>query len=206
MRLGLPDGSSEAADSTQYRAYQLIAEEFGDGANGPLLVVADAAGARRRRRRSWPRRPRSRDRALHRTTWSRVAPDRACPTTTHFLAFQVIPADGPSSESTDAARARAARSLVDRSTDGVVLGVAGQATGNIDISQKLADALPLYLGVVIGLSLLILIIVFRSMLVPLIATAGFVLSLFATLRRRRGDLPVGLARRRSSACTTRGRS
>ena len=61
----------------------------------------------------------------------------------------------------------------------ITLGVAGQASGNIDISGKLAGVLPLYLSVVVGLSLIILILVFRSILVPLIATAGFVLTLFA---------------------------
>lgn len=50
----------------------------------------------------------------------------------------------------------------------------------MDISQNLLDVLPLYLCVVIGLSLLIMIGVFRSLLVPLVATGGFVLSLFAT--------------------------
>ncbi len=40
MRLGLPDGSSEPEDSTQYRAYTITAEEFGAGVNGPLLVTA----------------------------------------------------------------------------------------------------------------------------------------------------------------------
>ncbi len=53
------------------------------------------------------------------------------------------------------------------------------ASGSIDISEKLADVLPLYLTVVIGLSLIILILVFRSIVVPLIATLGFVLSVFA---------------------------
>ncbi len=62
---------------------------------------------------------------------------------------------------------------------GVQIAVAGQASGNIDISQKLADALPLYLALVVGLSLLIMVVVFRSLFVPVIATGGFILSLFA---------------------------
>jgi RND superfamily putative drug exporter len=61
----------------------------------------------------------------------------------------------------------------------ITLGVAGNASANIDVSEKLANALPLYLVVVVGLSLIILILVFRSILVPLTATAGFVLSLLA---------------------------
>src|SRR5690606_9340315 len=64
--------------------------------------------------------------------------------------------------------------------DGIELGVAGLAASNIDISEALDSVLPLYLAVVVGLSLLIMILVFRSLLVPLIATGGFVLSLFAT--------------------------
>ena len=59
--------------------------------------------------------------------------------------------------------------------------MAGQATGNIDISQKLADALPLYLALVVGLSFVIMVVVFRSLFVPLIATGGFVLSYFAAI-------------------------
>ncbi|MDR1825594.1 MAG: MMPL family transporter [Bifidobacteriaceae bacterium] len=62
---------------------------------------------------------------------------------------------------------------------GVRLGVAGLASANIDISEALADALPRYLTVVVGLSLIILIIVFRSLLVPVTATVGFLLSLLA---------------------------
>ena len=45
MRLGLPDGSSESPSSTQYRAYTTVAEKFGAGVNGPLLVVADLPGS-----------------------------------------------------------------------------------------------------------------------------------------------------------------
>src|SRR5690606_17588423 len=45
MRLGLPDGSSENRDSTQYRAFTVTAEEFGAGQNGPLLVTADLPDA-----------------------------------------------------------------------------------------------------------------------------------------------------------------
>ncbi len=95
------------------------------------------------------------------------------------LAFQVVPAEGPTSVSTE----ELVHHLRDLSplSDGVELGVAGQASGNIDISSKLAGVLPIYLAVVVGLSLLILILVFRSVLVPLVATAGFVLSLFAAL-------------------------
>jgi uncharacterized membrane protein YdfJ with MMPL/SSD domain len=81
-----------------------------------------------------------------------------------------------------------------RFPDGTTLGRAGSAaSGNIDISRSSRTALPVYLAVVVGLSFVIMVLVFRSMLVPLTATLGFVMSLFAAFGGSRGDLPVGLA-------------
>ena len=95
-----------------------------------------------------------------------------------LTAFQVVPEDGPSSVSTEEL-VRDLRALPP--VDGeYALGVAGQAAINIDISENLAAVLPLYIAVVVGLSLIIMIVVFRSLLVPIIATGGFILSLFAT--------------------------
>src|SRR5665648_912297 len=58
--------------------------------------------------------------------------------------------------------------------NGVVLGVTGQAAVNIDMADKLADVLPISIVIIVGLSILILLLVFRSILVQVIATAGFV--------------------------------
>lgn len=176
LRLGLPDGSAEAPDSTQYQAYTTIAEQFGPGQNGTLLVVADLPT---------PTGEADAMAAQLAVTQQLYAQDdvvAVAPVGTTadgtVAAFQVIPAEGPSADST--------ADLVEHLRDlgevaGVPIAVAGQASGAIDISAKLADALPLYLLVVVGLSLVILMIVFRSLLVPVIATAGFVLSFFATL-------------------------
>lgn len=65
------------------------------------------------------------------------------------------------------------------STSGVTFGVTGTTAVQIDINKKLADALPVYLMVVIGLSLVILMVAFRSILIPLKATLGFLLSVAA---------------------------
>lgn len=175
MRLGLPDGTQEPVDSTQYQAYKTIGAEFGEGLNGTLLVTAALT------------QPVSEDDVLA----TQVELENALMAAENvvavapvgvsddsdFMAFQVIPAEGPSSVSTESL----VHTLRDMSPleDGTTLGVAGEASGNIDVSEKLADALPLYLSVVVGLSLLILILVFRSILVPVMATLGFVLSLFA---------------------------
>ena len=175
MRLGLPDGSSESPTSTENQAYTTVAEKFGAGVNSPLLVVADLPGS-----------PTEDEVLVDQVRIGQqlaafadvvaVAPIGTSADRT-TVAFQVIPADGPTSVSTEqlVKELRAASPL----DGGVQVAVAGQASGNIDISQKLADALPLYLGLVVGLSLLIMVVVFRSILVPLIATGGFILSLFA---------------------------
>src|SRR5690606_4380297 len=64
---------------------------------------------------------------------------------------------------------------IEKST-GTSIGITGLTAIQTDVSQRLADVLPLYLGVVIGLAFLILMLVFRSILVPLTATLGFLLS------------------------------
>ncbi|BDZ41929.1 hypothetical protein GCM10025865_12280 [Paraoerskovia sediminicola] len=177
LRINLPDGSTEAPDSTAYQAYTTVADEFGAGVNGPLLVVADVPD------------PVAEDDVVAQQVAIGeqiaaqddvvgVAPAAVSDDGTVF-AFQVVPAEGPTSESTE----ELVHTLRDLSPldGGVELGVAGAASGNIDISDKLSDALPLYLSVVVGLSLIILILVFRSIFVPVVATLGFILSYFAAL-------------------------
>ena len=176
MRLGLPDGSSEPRDSTQYQAYSIVDEHFGAGQNGPLLVIADLPEGLDETEVSSLQMDVGRDiQALDDVVG--VAPIGVSDGAT-ITAFQVIPTEGPSSESTE----DLVHTLREMSVPGhpdSTLSVAGAASGNIDISEKLADALPTYLAVVIGLSLIILILVFRSIFVPVIATAGFILSVFA---------------------------
>lgn len=175
MRLGLPDGTQEPTDSTQYQAYKITDEKFGEGLNGTLLVTADLPDAVSDDE-LLATQVEITDTLMENEDVVAVSP-AGTSADNSFLAFQVIPAEGPSSQSTeDLVHELRALSPLD---DGTVLGVAGEASGNIDISEKLADALPIYLVVVVGLSLVILIVVFRSILVPLMATLGFVLSLFA---------------------------
>lgn len=184
LRLGLPDGSSEAEDSTQYQAYTIVAEEFGAGRNGSLVVTAEPATAVDTDDDLAVLRLQVQieDVLMAQSDVAAVAPVGVADDG-GLLAFQVIPEDGPSSVSTEelVADLRALSPLSSDDNGSVELGVAGQASGNIDVSAALADALPIYLAVVIGLSILIMVVVFRSLLVPLIATGGFLLSFFAAL-------------------------
>jgi len=64
---------------------------------------------------------------------------------------------------------------------GTDIGITGQTAIETDVSERLSDALPIYLAIVIGLAFILLMIVFRSILVPLTATIGFLFSVLATL-------------------------
>jgi putative drug exporter of the RND superfamily len=179
MRLGLPDGSSEATNSSQYKAFKVTADKFGAGQNGPLVVAANL-----------PEKATGNTLLQNQVTIgqkisaqnnvSAVVPAGVSKDGTVAL-FQVIPTGGPSSVSTEQL-VHDLRDIppISTSEGKITLGVAGNASAQIDVSEKLSNVLPIYLVVVVGLSFLILVIVFRSILVPLTATAGFVLSLLAT--------------------------
>lgn len=96
--------------------------------------------------------------------------------------IQVIPTTGPSDEQTkklvETLRLPQTQQDVTQQ-NGATLGVTGTTALLIDINTKLAQALPVYLAVVIGLSLLLLLVAFRSVLIPIKATLGFLLSVLA---------------------------
>lgn len=176
MRLGLPDGGSEPEGSLAKTAYTITEDSFGAGANGPLLVAAELPDGLNES--GIQRAQLTVAKALADLDDVRAVAPAAVSEDGRTAAFQVVPEEGPNSVSTN--------ELVDAIRDmpavngDITLGVAGATAVAIDVSQGLNDVLLPYLGVVVGLSLLILILVFRSILVPLIATGGFVLSLLAT--------------------------
>ncbi|WP_399138702.1 MMPL family transporter [Streptomyces sp. NBUA17] len=177
LELGLPDDGSQPTSTTQRRAYDLLSDGFGAGFNGPLMVVVDGKGA-----------------ASPNDAFTSVsdeikdldgvvavtppAPNKAGDTAT----ITVIPDSKPSSVQTeDLVHAiRDAGGDVKADTGAETL-VTGSTAMNIDVSEKLNDALVPYLVLVVGLAFLLLIVVFRSILVPLKAALGFLLSVLAAL-------------------------
>ncbi|MGC5049410.1 MMPL family transporter [Micrococcus porci] len=177
MRLGLPDGASEPVGSDSQVSYELIADEFGEGYNGPLVVTVDLpSGLDETAAEDAQVQVGEQLKGLEHV--AAVVPAGFNQDRTTAM-FQVLPEEGPNAISTG----DLVHTLRDTEPAGEAsnLGVAGVTSGFIDVSEKLSAALPLYLGVVVGLSLLIMILVFRSILVPLIATGGFVLSVFAAM-------------------------
>ena len=179
LRLGLPDGSTEATSTTQYKAYKLTSQAFGAGANGPVLVIASLpvkleAVAELQTQAGIA------ERIAALPNVAAVVP--AAVSADHLtLMFQVMPTSGPASvETTDLVYAIRALEPSVSSDYNAVLGVTGLAAMNIDVSKKLSDVLPTYLATVLLLSLVLLIAVFRSIVVPLLASVGFLATIMAT--------------------------
>ena len=178
LRLALPDASSEPVASQAFKAYDVTKRSFGEGMTGPIIVVGDLpeglSDAEAQATQF--------DVAdiLRRTENVTAAVPLALSEDRRTAVFQVIPDEGPASASTVqvVSELRAEKDRIKDAT-GVSIGLTGQTAGNVDVSTKLGDALPPYLAIVVGLSLILLLLVFRSIWVPLLATGGFLLSLAA---------------------------
>ncbi len=174
---GLPDDSTAPQGSPQQRANALVTEAFGPGFSGPLIVVADLpSGVNPQNAMGALAGKLSAVQDVTRVVPAGLSQDG----TTAVL--QLIPASGPSTQETKdlVARLRSLTPEIHAQT-GSSIGVTGQTALKIDVSQKLSDALPLYLIVIVGPSLILLAIMFRSILVPLKATAGFLLTVAASI-------------------------
>jgi putative drug exporter of the RND superfamily len=180
MRLGLPDGGSEPRDSTAYAAYNAISDGFGAGFNGQITTVLTTdAPVSEEDTQSFQA-----DVATELMTLDNVeaaVPAAISDDRTNFI-FQLVPTGGPSSVETEQL-IYDIRDLQESFFDGygAEIGVTGITATNIDVSDKIASVLPLYLGTVILLSLFLLMLVFRSILIPVLAAAGFLLTVTATL-------------------------
>ena len=177
MDLGMSSGGSDARGSTSRQSYDAIASGFGEGFNAPLLVVANADGGATLNQADLGAITAGLNGLDNVATASLMGanPDQT------LAMFTVIPAEGPHDEST----AQLVETLRDPANPlttqtQATFGVTGLTAVNIDITDRLAAAVPEYLTIIVGLSLLLLLLVFRSIAIPLTATAGFLLSIAAT--------------------------
>ncbi|MEE1761297.1 MMPL family transporter [Streptomyces sp. SP18BB07] len=178
MRMGLPSGASYNSDTAQRQSYDLVSDAFGPGYNGPLMIAVDSTAEGR------PLTPAAlaavtadlRD-VKGATSVSLAGMNNAG--TTAILTL--VPGSGPNDDATkDLVTAVRDESARMSETTGTKIGVTGFTALAIDVSDRLADVLPLYVATVLGLSLIILLLVFRSVLVPVTATLGFLLTIAAT--------------------------
>ncbi|MFJ2777593.1 MMPL family transporter [Kitasatospora sp. NPDC087315] len=177
LTLGLPGGGSQAAGTDARKAYDLIGESFGPGFNAPLVVVVDAQGAPRPEQAV-------QDVAEKLGTLKGVRtllPPTVDPVSRTAL-LTVIPETGPDHADTKAlvSGIRDQRDGL-RAATGARIDVTGTTAANIDVSTKLGQALPPFVAVIVGIAMVLLALAFRSILVPLKAVAGFLLSITASL-------------------------
>ncbi|MGX1271300.1 MMPL family transporter [Streptomyces phaeoluteigriseus] len=177
LQLGMPGDEAKPTSTTQRRAYDALADGFGPGFNGPLTVVVDARGD-------------AAPKAATRTVADRIGATEGVVSVSparfneagDTAVFSVVPSTAPTDERTkDLVKTiRGERPGVESET-GTTFEVTGSTALNIDISDKVQAALIPYLIVVVGLAILLLMVVFRSLLVPLKAAFGFLLSVLASL-------------------------
>jgi len=179
MNLGLPDDGSKSTATTERKSYDLLTAGFGPGFNGPLTVVVDAphlsAGEQK-------------DLANKVVAGLKEFPGVAAvsPATQNeagdLTVVKVTPTTGPASDETkDLVTALRDKAGEIRDQTGIEAFVTGTTALNIDTADTLNAALPKYVAVVVGLALLLLMIVFRSVLVPIKAAVGFLLSIGASM-------------------------
>ncbi|MFI6982791.1 MMPL family transporter [Embleya sp. NPDC050154] len=177
LRLGMPGDEAKSTATTERRAYDALAEGFGPGFNGPLTIVVDAKGA-------------ADPQAAVRAVSDRIGDTDGIVSVSparfnqagDTAVFRATPSTSPTDEKTKdlVETIRRGRAAVQKQAS-ATFEVTGTTALNIDIAAKVQSALVPYLAVVGGLAVVLLLLVFRSVLVPVKAALGFVLSVLAAL-------------------------
>ena len=198
LQMALPSDSTSNLDTTQRKSADLMAEGFGPGVNAPLLLVVDAHGVNPDAEILQPYMAAMPDEvggraqkaalasflyaAQEANSVSGVVHAQLVNANEDFTAAQIMatPDGGPEEEYTlkVAHGLRENNQQVEDAT-GVDIGLTGLTAVQMDITEELAKAMPLYLAIVVGLAIVLLMVVFRSILVPLVAGLGFLLSVGA---------------------------
>ncbi|MEW1569899.1 MMPL family transporter, partial [Streptomyces sp. NPDC093509] len=177
LQLGMPGDEAKPVSTTERRAYDALAEGFGPGSNGPLTIVVDAKGAAD---------PKAAAASVAEEIGATEGVVSVSPARFNdagdTAVFSVVPSTAPTDERTKdlVTTIRDERPGVESDT-GASYEVTGTTAMNIDIAAKVQAALVPYLIVVVGLAVVLLLVVFRSLLVPLKAALGFLLSVLASL-------------------------
>jgi RND superfamily putative drug exporter len=177
IRLGSSDASLDPDGTTTKKAYDLIAQGFGPGTNGTFLMVVEL--------------PKKGDTAAAQAVADAVKKDKdfvavTTPATSPDGAVATVsatPRTGPQDKATSDALKRVRNDVippVEKAT-GARVEVGGFTASTEDFSRVVADKLPLFVGVVVLLSALLLLIVFRSLVIPVKAAIMNLLSIGAAL-------------------------
>jgi RND superfamily putative drug exporter len=175
MRLGTADAGNDPPASTTRKAYDLVAQGFGPGTNGPIYAVADLHGSQD------PSRLRPLLDAMRATPDVIDVSDPIMSQSGHAAMMVITPGTGPQDPATAALLRHLRSNVVPAATTGtgarVYLG--SQTAADIDFATVFAARLPVFISAVLVLSFLLLLGVFRSILVPLKAVVMNLLSIAA---------------------------
>ena len=177
LRLGQPDDGNLAEDKTQRVAYDQLTEAFGPGFNGPLLLAVDSETGRRLDNAQLERFRTALEDTDGVAFVAPASPNRAG----DAAIIQATPTTSPQDASTSDLVRHLRDDVIPAATESSDLNVyvGGQTAGFEDFSDKIASRLPLFIAIVIGLSILLLIAVFRSIWVPLASAVFNLLSIGA---------------------------
>jgi RND superfamily putative drug exporter len=177
MRLGQPDDGNQPVEKTQRVAYDLLSEGFGPGSNGPFLIAIDTP----RGDPDTSAQLKALEQALRKDPdVAQVAPP--IPSEDGEMAtIGLVPDSSPQDVATSDLLKRLRSEVIPGALDGTPLTayVGGATAINEDLSTTVADRLPLFISVVIGLSVLLLMAAFRSLWIPLVSAAFNLLSVAA---------------------------
>lgn len=179
MNLGLPsDGTTKSTETTERRAYDLLTEAYGEGFNASLVVAAKVEEAES----ETPLAVNEIAQELSQLSGVKAVTPAFPGPSGELYVMTVIPETGPDdTETKDLVRTIREKSSQTEKESQIELLVTGTTAMNIDIAEKLNDALPVFASLIVGLAYVLLVLVFRSLLIPLKAVVGFLLSLGATL-------------------------
>jgi len=193
LRLGSSDASNDPANQTTHRAYELLAQGFGEGFNGPLLVVAkvpNPGGEAAKQGVVVASPPGGGPASVEKLRASiaatpgvsSVAPAKLSPSG-DVATITVYPHSSPQAYATTQLVSRLRDSVIPpiEVHTGMAVYVGGVTAGAVDFATVLGHKLPLFIGVVVLLSALLLMIVFRSLVIPLQAAVMNLLSITAAL-------------------------
>jgi RND superfamily putative drug exporter len=175
LRLGSSDAGNNPRTSTTRQAYDLIAQGFGPGANGPLLLVAQAATPQDRAAldtlvgelRTTP--------GVAQVAAMPVKPDQA------VRPVSVVPTSSPESAQTSRLITHLRQDVIPAAEHGTGLKVlvGGSTATSADFASVLTSKLPLFVGIIVGLGCLLMMVAFRSLLVPLMGAVMNLLTMGA---------------------------
>ena len=177
MRLGQPDDGNQPEDSTQRIAYDRLSEGFGPGSNGPFLIAVDIAdtGPQTRSELAGLRAALGDEDGVASVSPATISDDGEIASI--FLIPETAPQEKATSDLLTDLRDRAIPDAVEGTDLEVFVG--GNTASFEDFSTRTADRLPVFIAVVIGLSVLLLMAAFRSFWIPLVSAVFNLLSVAA---------------------------